>query len=587
MRKHFTALCALMFLTTVLCAQNIVVTPAAGQLPETFIQNNLLGGGVYVFNAKYANSVGPISTPGIGTFQSNGFDGLMMQGGIVMTTGDIAVAVGPNSNGGSSTVGNTNYSDPQMAVVATSGIYGCSTLDFDFVTLSDYVSFNYSFGSEEYPEYVCSEFNDVFAFFLTGPDPVTGEEITRNIAIIPGTDSIVDGGIAVAINSVNYGVAGSAGNGGTGCYYNYSNYYVANHSADTSSSDFGQPNNAPGIQYDGYTSKLAAQASIVPCQVYHMHISVCNVGDNQWDSGVFLEGGSFSASTAAIGLSRPGVQPIQGSCPYSVPLTLSQTRFDEGTVHFDFGGTAVYGVDFEILDDNGNPIDSLGLYINNDTHSFVLRGIPGADLSQQKTIDLYLSTSLCSAFPELVTYDTMHFTLSQGGDVKVADTILNCTHACFEVTTRLIYGTNVSYRWEPTTGIDDPYSLTSTAMILESRDYHLIATGGSGCNSDTALVRVVISNDNPDIPVGIGAFDDDGDGMSVYPNPAGAVIHVEATGVQQVAVYSVEGRKVYEQCYNNFCGTIDIPTDGLEAGVYGVRIRTAEGVKGVKIMVKK
>ena len=589
MRKIIITCIGMLALSLGATAQNITVQSAVGQSPSAFIQNNLLGGGVYVFNAKYANSSSTISTPGLGTFQSNGFAGLMMANGILMTTGDISVAVGPNSQQGASTTGNSNYTDPEMNAVATQNVTGCSTLDFDFVSLSGSVQFNYSFASEEYPEYVCSNFNDVFAFFLTGPDPETGEEVTRNIAMIPGSDSVIDGGVAVAINSVNAGMYGGNGslNGGGNCYYDYSNYYVNNCVIDSNGGNgfYGTSNDEDGIQYDGYTSKLTAEAQIVPCQVYHMHISVCNVSDNSYDSGVFLEGGSFTAPTTAIGLSRPGVTPLHGSCPYSVPLSLAETRFSEGTVHFALGGTAVEGVDFELLDENGQPFGSAGMTISDTPHSFILQGLPDADLSETKTIEVYLATSLCSSFPDLMTYDTMRFTLDRGGDVRVKDTTITCTHACFEVGTELEYGENVSYRWEPTTGLDNPYSLHTTASIFESTNYILIARGGSGCNTDTAHVSVVITEGNPDIPVGI---DEAADGeVKVYPNPAGDVIYLDAKDVRRVEIFTVEGRKVFDRAYSATSGTIGIPTEGMANGTYGIRVSTAEGMYGSKIVVKK
>ncbi len=572
MRKSVTTFCALLLLTLGASAQNITVQNALGQAPATFLQNNLLGGGVYVFNAKFSNMSGNITTENIGTFQSNGYLNLSMSGGIIMTTGNIDVAPGPNNSTYLSNAINGFYSDTELQPIATNTINGCSTLDFDFVTLSGSISLNYCFGSEEYPEFVCSSYNDVFAFYVTGPDPETGEEVTRNIAIIPGTiDADHPDGIPVAINTVNPGVPGSSG-GGDGCIYDYSGNYVENI-------------DPTGVQYDGFTSKMAATADLMPCAVYHMHISVCNVGDNAYDSGVFLESGSFSAPTMAIGLSRPGVTPVHGSCPTEIPLTLAQTQFDEGTVHFSFGGTAVLGTDFEFVDENGVAIDTNGLVIDRDVHSFILKGLQGADLSQEKTIDVYLATSLCANFPQLVSYDTMHFTLDHGGDVRVKDTTITCTYACFEVGTDLEYGENVSYRWEPTTGLDDPYSLHTTASIFESTNYMLIATGGSGCNSDTAYVSVVIANDNPDIPVGIDEADQNA--LAVYPNPANDVIHIDAAEVQRVEVFSREGRKVYEQNYNNFSGTLDIPTDGMDAGIYGIRLSTAQGMTGAKIVVNK
>lgn len=570
MKKLITLFTVLACLWSSVRAQNIVVQDAIGQMPATFIQNNLLGEGVHIFNAKYNNTPGSINVPSIGTFQANGYTGLMMNNGIIMTTGDIDVAPGPNSNEGYTHFVNGYYSDTELLPIAASAINGCSTLDFDFVSLSSSMSFNYCFASEEYPEYVCSAFNDVFAFLLTGPDPETGEIVTRNIAIIPGTENIDADGIPVAINSVNGGSMGSEGGAGSDCYYDYTIYYQDN------------PIGSDGVEYDGLTVKLAATAQIIPCQVYHMHITVCNIGDNRWDSGVFIEGNSFVSPTANIGLSRPGVQSIHGYCPYNIPISLASTDFDDGTVYFEFGGSAVNGVDFDLLDENGNFIDSMGLYINNDTHSFVIRGRQGADFSQPKSIDLYLTTSLCSEFPNLITRDTMHFIINQGSGAKVADTVITCSHACVEVGTRLIYGTNMTYRWEPTDGIYYPDRLTSPAMILESADYHLIATGGSGCLSDTASVRVIITNDTPE-----DIDEVDGGNIKVYPNPANDFINIEASDVQRVEIFGVDGRVMYDASYNSPSRPLQIPTEGLESGLYAIRISTSNGVKEMKIVVNK
>lgn len=574
MKRNLMLVSVLLCLTAAAEAQvNISVQDAVGQIPEVFVQSHLLGGGVYVFNARYNNAASAIGTPCIGTFQSNGFAGLMMTEGVLMTTGHVSVAPGPNTASDMSMPVDGYYSDPEMGAVATGTVSGCSTLDFDFVTLSGSVSFNYTFASEEYPEYVCSDYNDVFAFFVTGPDPQTGEEVTRNIAIIPGTVTAANpDGIAVAINSVNPGVAGSQGGNGVGCHYDYSNYYTGNEYADVALS--------AGIQYDGYTSKLTAQADVLPCQVYHMHISVCNVGDNDYDSGVFLEGGSFVAPNAAIGLSRHTMDTVRGSCPLDVPLTLSQTAFDAGRVHFSFGGTAVEGTDFAIADGTGAALDSVGLALDNGVHSFVLRGLPGADLSEPKTIEVYLATSLCPAFPQLLTYDTMRFVLTRGGDVQVKDTTIRCSYACFEVGTELLNGEgDISYRWEPTTGIDDPNSLTSTALIFEDADYLLIATGGTGCGSDTAEVHVVITGEAPSGIDGVEA-----DGVKLYPNPATDVIHVEAAGLTRVEFFAADGRRVYDRACDGADG-MDVPVGDLAAGAYAVRVSCRGGVSGVRIVV--
>ena len=101
----------LLFASHQLAAQNISVSAATGQNINTFVQNQLVGDGVYVFNVKFNNATGNISKPQIGTFNSNGYIQLFMNEGVVMTTGDVSVAPGPNSNGSSSSPVAGYYSD--------------------------------------------------------------------------------------------------------------------------------------------------------------------------------------------------------------------------------------------------------------------------------------------------------------------------------------------------------------------------------------------------------------------------------------------------------------------------------------------
>ncbi|MCR5589471.1 MAG: choice-of-anchor L domain-containing protein [Bacteroidales bacterium] len=240
----------------------------------------MVGEGVHLYNVRHNGGANAISYDNIGTFHSNRFPGLSMDSGMVLTTGDVNVAVGPN-NSTNKEIQAGEYMDTVLGLFSGENVRTCSALDFDFVSLGTQMSVRYLFGSEEYPEYVCSSYNDIFAFLVTGTDPATGRVCTRNIAVIPSTqDENNPNGIPVSINSVN---SGSGGNPNTsGCYYDYSEYYIENVYES-------------GIQYDGYTEMLSAEASILPGEVYHMHISVCNVGDGGYGSGVFLDGKSFRA----------------------------------------------------------------------------------------------------------------------------------------------------------------------------------------------------------------------------------------------------------------------------------------------------
>ena len=266
-------------------AQNVTVTSLVNTHIDTILKYHLQGEGVEITYGRFNNVSGVVQTNQIGTFHRNGYTAFPFETGLVMTTGTVTLAAGPNDQtGASSSTGVISYTDQQLSTsgLPTSSLNNCAALDFNFLAYADTFCFNYVFGSEEYPNWVCSSYNDIFAFFLTGPDPVTGMVTTKNVAIIPGSVTAANpNGIPVTINSVNAG-AGSSGSASTaGCYNGtYSAYYVNNPSG-------------PGVQYNGYTTQLSAEGRIRACDNYSMHLAVCNSGDNSFDSGVFLEEQSF------------------------------------------------------------------------------------------------------------------------------------------------------------------------------------------------------------------------------------------------------------------------------------------------------
>ena len=553
-----------------LFAQNITVISAAGETPNAFVNRALAGKGVYLYNAKFSNSSSPISTNQIGVFRSNGFPDFQMDSGIVMTTGEIYVAPGPNTSYGESQAVDGFYSDPQMELLATNTVNGCATLDFDFVGLTDHISFMYTFASEEYPEYVCSNFNDVFAFFITGPDPETLEERTWNVAIIPGTvtDSTPNG-IAVAINSVNPGTPGSSGGSGSGCYYDYASYYIAN-TSDTA-----------GVQYDGYTAKLMAEATIVPCAEYHMHLSVCNVGDNAYDSGVFLEYGSFTSPSTQLGFEQDVRDTVRIGCPTTVPFDINETAYDDGWVHVTYGGNAVYGVDFQVVSDSGVVMDGTrSFYIaKNQLHYLEIAGLPTANLSTTKFIELYLETSVCPEYPALKVYDTMHFVMTANARLTVHDTNIVADYLCTHVGVTVESGTEpFTYRWIPADNLDNPYASETDAFITENSVYKVIVTDRYGCSTDTATVNITINH-----PV-VGIDNAGVEEVKIYPNPASGLLNIDTEGLKEVEMYSVKGQKVFAtQCSGNH---VAINTEGMAAGMYYLRISTTNGIVTQTVVVK-
>lgn len=294
------------------------------------------------FNVFNVTGIG--NSLGRGTFSGASPD-LDFDEGMIIASGDISVAVGPNNAGGASVNLPGNESDVDLANLVTSTVQDASGIEFDFIPTLDVVSFDYIFASEEYEEYVCSQFNDVFGFFITGPNPNGGNYDSENIAIIPGTD------LAVAINSVNPGVAGVFGNPANCTSLTNTQYYNAN--------------NNDNLQFDGYTDVFTAFAEVVPCETYHIKLVIGDVGDQIFDSGVFFSLGSFQAGGAVeasmVG-GIPGGVRAQESCGEDPFLLIERLPGDDASEPLEITftvspfSTAIAGLDYEGIDPGLNTV---------------------------------------------------------------------------------------------------------------------------------------------------------------------------------------------------------------------------------------
>jgi gliding motility-associated-like protein len=241
----------------------------SGGLTAQDIANVIAGGGLTISNAQIN-----CSANGYGTFNSNNTN-LGINSGIMLTTGTINQAIGPNNTGSSSVDNGTSYSDPDLVAIEPQATYDPCILTFDVVPTCDTLSINYVFASEEYPEFVCSSYNDAFGFFVSGPNPSGGNYNSVNIATVPGTTTLV------AINSVNGGSVGANGTPGGCTSLTNTQYYVDN-------------TNGQYIQYDGFTVPLTAKIAVVPCQTYSIKLAIADAGDGIYDSGVFLTENGFT-----------------------------------------------------------------------------------------------------------------------------------------------------------------------------------------------------------------------------------------------------------------------------------------------------
>lgn len=250
-------------LLPLLSFSQLTVSPglSASQLAQI-----LAGPGVQISNATITGPSNYYSS-----FAATGTN-LGLASGILLTTGNGAVAIGPNADSAAGTI-DFNPGDLDLENIVGVPTYDAAVLEFDFIPQNDTIQFRYVFASEEYPEYVCSSFNDLFGFFIAGPG-ITG---TQNIALIPGTTT------PVAINTVNNGIPGFYADPSIPCNNTYPAYYVDN-------------TNGATIEYDGFTTVLTALAIVTPCQSYHLKIVITDAGDPAYDSGVFLEEGSMNTT---------------------------------------------------------------------------------------------------------------------------------------------------------------------------------------------------------------------------------------------------------------------------------------------------
>ena len=272
---------------------------AAGQLtvdntntPVELVEQILVGQGVAVSNVTFNGMPAAGINDQIGSFNGSS-SALGLNSGILLGTGRVPFVTGPN-NDLSATVppaSPNNTADADLLMISSTTILrDQAILEFDFVPLGDSVSFRFVFASEEYPEFVCSQWNDVFAFFLSGPGitgPFTNGAV--NLALVPNT------AVPIAINTVNAGSPGVLGGGAYVCaasdpnWQNNSIYYVDNTGGST-------------LQLDAFTVPMIAGTSVQCGQTYHLKIAIADAGDSSVDSAVFLEGGSFS-STGGIAMS--------------------------------------------------------------------------------------------------------------------------------------------------------------------------------------------------------------------------------------------------------------------------------------------
>ena len=238
------------------------------------IKASLFGPGLKIDSFQIRGSVCKYS--GLGNF-------MLGKSGVLLSTGNSETALlSPRDS-----LMSINNDDNDIATVilnlfkteGTKYILDATIIEFDFNFENgcDGIFFNYVFASEEYPGdspefgpgYVCSNFNDKFAFYIAEKNDEDGY---NNIATIPGTD------ISVAINSINGGKCSGTYNS-ENCNSCYLEEYKKLYTIDYNN-----------MIFNGRTVPLSASVRLDPNKVYHAYIIVADFDDSAFDSGVFFKG---------------------------------------------------------------------------------------------------------------------------------------------------------------------------------------------------------------------------------------------------------------------------------------------------------
>jgi outer membrane protein OmpA-like peptidoglycan-associated protein len=232
-------------------------------------------------NIKYTGS-----KQSIGVFDCNMKYNSIIKKGIIISTGYVLDVHGPNT---STRKGTSTFSsgDPELNELIRGQTLESSSLEFDFIATGDSISFNFFFASEEYPEYVNSNVNDVFAFFVTEKE----SGVKKNIALIPVIN------VPISVDNVN-----AKKNAG---------YYIENPmwspaAAKEWTNEKQKAELSYAFQFDGLTRLIHASTQTKRGSTYHLKMTIADVGDRQFDSAIFIEAGSLKSNRKKGSAGRDG-----------------------------------------------------------------------------------------------------------------------------------------------------------------------------------------------------------------------------------------------------------------------------------------
>ena len=329
-----------LILSTAICGPSIThaqLEVETGLTLEEYVNDILLGNGIQAFNITYQGGDNQLG------YLTGGDDVFSISSGLILSC-DVAENLEcPDEFVACDGCLGNGFSDPDLLDIANSvpdligGSFSVSSvndgcvLEFDFIAAGDTVSFDYVFGSDEYETWINTQYNDVFAFFLSGPgitgpydSPAGFPDGSVNIAGVPNTDP----NLPITISSVNSGTNPE--------------YYVDNQGGTD-------------VCINGYTVPFTASYPVECGETYHIKLAIADGSDTALESIVVLEEGSFESNAVvqidlSIDVGGPEANTIYEDCGTA---TLSferpvETILDiQEMVYINYGSSvATNGVDY-------------------------------------------------------------------------------------------------------------------------------------------------------------------------------------------------------------------------------------------------
>lgn len=216
-------------------------------------------------NLKGYNSNG-IKSYGYITSNNSGFE---INEGILLTTGDASKSSGVFSGIQSFEPSDWLGDDDLETAVNIVGTSNATILEFDFISNTNKISFEYMFLSEQYlrqGDRGTCDYTDGFAFLIKK----TTDSNYKNLALVPNT---------------NVHITSETVRGPGGICQESNSQYFGHYNPDRTQTNF-----------NGQTAILSAETNVVPGVKYHIKLVIADQGNGKYDSGVILKAGSFVGS---------------------------------------------------------------------------------------------------------------------------------------------------------------------------------------------------------------------------------------------------------------------------------------------------